>query len=156
VHANIKGCHILDGREQFRGTSPRSRPHSPLPSRYPRLPALHGRVQAPIFDLHPNLPILLRTISLISSMSLQRSEAIPDLLSDPNIVQGPRKRRPTERVLENGDPLARKKAKVPSVSTARNKSPASSVSRIDDVSRDIPLPAGFPKVFGAGDRRGKH
>ncbi|KAH9166197.1 hypothetical protein EDB89DRAFT_2076115 [Lactarius sanguifluus] len=29
-----------------------------------------------------------------------------------DIVQGPRKRRPTERVTENGDPLARKKAKT--------------------------------------------
>ena len=40
-------------------------------------------------------------------MPLERSYAILDL-SDPNIVLGPRKRRPTERVLENGDPLAKK------------------------------------------------
>lgn len=43
-------------------------------------------------------------------MPLERSDAISDL-SDPNIVVGPRKRRPTERLLENGDPLACKKAR---------------------------------------------
>jgi len=46
----------------------------------------------------------------IARMPLQRSDAILDL-SDPNIVLGPRKRRPTERLLENGDPLASKKVK---------------------------------------------
>ena len=51
-------------------------------------------------------------------MPLQRSDAILDL-SDPNIVLGPRKRCPTERLLENGDPLVCKKAKhsLPSVPT---------------------------------------
>ena len=43
-------------------------------------------------------------------MQLERSDAFLDL-SDPNIVVGPRKRRPTERLLENGDPLACKKVK---------------------------------------------
>jgi len=43
-------------------------------------------------------------------MPLERSNAILDL-SDPNIVIGPRKRRPTERLLENGDPLVCKKAR---------------------------------------------
>jgi len=43
-------------------------------------------------------------------MPLERSNALPDL-SDPNIVIGPRKHRPTERLLENGDPLACKKVK---------------------------------------------
>ena len=43
-------------------------------------------------------------------MPLERSNAILDL-SDPNIVIGPRKRRPTERLLENGDPLICKKAR---------------------------------------------
>src|SRR5260221_5075309 len=43
-------------------------------------------------------------------MPLERSDAILDL-SDPNIVMGPRKRRPTERLLDNGDPLVRKKAR---------------------------------------------
>ena len=46
----------------------------------------------------------------ITPMPLERSDAIADF-SDPNIVIGPRKRRPTERVLENGDPLVRKKAR---------------------------------------------
>lgn len=31
--------------------------------------------------------------------------------TDTNIIEGPRKRRATERITENGDPLARKKAK---------------------------------------------
>ena len=43
-------------------------------------------------------------------MPIERSNAIQDL-SDPNLVLGPRKRRATERVLENGDPLAKKKRK---------------------------------------------
>ena len=51
-------------------------------------------------------------------MPLQRSDAILDL-SDPNIVLGPHKRHPTERLLKNGDPLACKKVKhsLPSVPT---------------------------------------
>jgi hypothetical protein len=44
-------------------------------------------------------------------MPLERSDAILDL-SDPNLVLGPRKRRPTERLLENGDPLACKKGRI--------------------------------------------
>jgi hypothetical protein len=44
-------------------------------------------------------------------MPLERCDAIPDL-SDPNIVLGPRKRRPTKRVLENGDLLACKKGRA--------------------------------------------
>jgi len=48
-------------------------------------------------------------------MPLERSGAILGL-SDPNIVLGPRKRRPTERLLENGDPLASKKIRKDNVS----------------------------------------
>lgn len=44
-------------------------------------------------------------------MPLERSDALPEL-TDPNIIVGPRKRRPTERLLENGDPLAHKKART--------------------------------------------
>ena len=42
-------------------------------------------------------------------MPLERTDAILDL-SDPSIVIGPRKRHPTERLLENGDPLVYKRA----------------------------------------------
>jgi len=49
-------------------------------------------------------------------MPLERSDAILDL-SDPNIVLGQRKRRPTERLLENGDPLACKKGRKVLIST---------------------------------------
>ena len=45
----------------------------------------------------------------ITPIPLERSDIILDL-SDPNLAVGPRKRRPTERVLENGGPLVRKKA----------------------------------------------
>lgn len=39
----------------------------------------------------------------------------PSLPNDiPDVVDGPRKRRPTERVTENGDPLVQKKAKTAS------------------------------------------
>ena len=48
------------------------------------------------------------------AMPLQRSDAIANL-SDPNIILGPRKRRPTKRLLENGDPLVYKKAKDNSI-----------------------------------------
>ena len=50
-------------------------------------------------------------------MPLERSDAILDL-SDPNTVLGPRKRRPTERILENGDPLACKRVRKAQASTA--------------------------------------
>ena len=43
-------------------------------------------------------------------MLLERSDAILDL-SDPNVVLGPHKRRPTECLLGNGDPLVCKKKK---------------------------------------------
>src|SRR5260221_1425816 len=53
-------------------------------------------------------------------MPLERSNAILDL-SDPNTVLGPRKRRPTERVLENGDPLACKRVRTAEGSIAADK-----------------------------------
>jgi len=43
-------------------------------------------------------------------MPLERSDAVLDL-SDPNIILGPCKCRPTERVLENRDPLACKRVR---------------------------------------------
>ena len=46
-------------------------------------------------------------------MLLERSDAILNL-SDPNIVLGPRKRYPTECLLENGDLLVCKKARYSS------------------------------------------
>lgn len=57
-------------------------------------------------------------------MPLERSDAFLDL-SDPNIVLGPRKRRATECLLENGDPLAYKKNKADHVSTGMTVSSAS-------------------------------
>jgi len=36
---------------------------------------------------------------------------------DPNIIDGPRKRRPTDRLLENGDPLSHKKTKTTSTTS---------------------------------------
>jgi hypothetical protein len=48
------------------------------------------------------------------AMPLQRSDAITDL-SDPYIILGPRKCHPTERLLENGDPLIYKKARDNSI-----------------------------------------
>ena len=36
----------------------------------------------------------------------------PTPQNDPDVVDGPRKRRPSERVTENGDPLVQKKAKT--------------------------------------------
>ena len=45
---------------------------------------------------------------------------------DRNIVQGPRKRRPTQHLRENGDPLACKKARKNAASTVNNPSTASS------------------------------
>jgi hypothetical protein len=48
-------------------------------------------------------------------MPLERSNAILDL-SNPNIVLGPRKHRPTERLLDNRDPLACKKGRRVTVS----------------------------------------
>jgi len=57
-------------------------------------------------------------------MPLDRADAILDL-SDPNVVLGPRKRRLTERVLENGDPLAHKKArKVSAAVTVSSNAPS--------------------------------
>jgi hypothetical protein len=48
-------------------------------------------------------------------MPLERSDAILDL-SDPHLILGPHKHRPTERLHENGDPLACKKKRKVNVS----------------------------------------
>jgi len=45
-------------------------------------------------------------------MLLERSDAMLNLHSDPNIVLGPCKCHPTECLLKNGDPLANKKARM--------------------------------------------
>ena len=60
-------------------------------------------------------------------MPLERSNAVLDL-SDPNIVLGPRKRRPTERLLENGDPLAPKKKRKDEASPGDTNLAVSNVS----------------------------
>lgn len=57
-------------------------------------------------------------------MPLERSDAILDL-SDPNIVVGPRKHRPTKRLLENGDPQVCKKMRLDHLSTSMTVSTAS-------------------------------
>lgn len=68
-------------------------------------------------------------------MQLERSDAVLDL-SDPNIVLGPRKRRPTERVLENGDPLACKRVRKAYASSVSN----AGVDKEDHTSSLIPPP----------------
>ena len=60
-------------------------------------------------------------------MPLERSDALLDL-SDPNIVLGPRKHHATERLLENGDPLAYKKSKAVSSASADKDNHTSSSS----------------------------
>ena len=60
-------------------------------------------------------------------MPLERSNAVLDL-SDPNIVLGPHKRRPTERLLENGDPLAPKKKRKDEASPGNTDMAVSNVS----------------------------
>jgi hypothetical protein len=62
---------------------------------------------------------------------------------DPHIVDGPRKRRPTERVLENGDPLSHKRSKT----TIGNKS-TTSVNRrasVEDFEETAPAPHPRPR-----------
>jgi hypothetical protein len=67
------------------------------------------------------------------------SSAFPD----PDIVDGPRKRRPTERVLENGDPLSHKRSKT----TTGNKSTASVHRRVsvEDFEEPAPAPRNHPR-----------
>ena len=75
-------------------------------------------------------------------LPLERSDAILDL-SDPNIVLGPCKHHPTERLLENGDPLACKKART-DMSTAMADL---AVSRSSSISRSVhttPMPSSSP------------
>ena len=63
-----------------------------------------------VFELTYMISLYIIVPTNVTPMPLNRSDAIADL-SDPNLVLGPRKRRPTERLLENGDPLVRKKAR---------------------------------------------
>jgi hypothetical protein len=58
---------------------------------------------------------------------------------DPDIVEGPRKRRPTERVLENGDPLSNKRSKT------SNKSSVDQRASIEDVEEPAPAPRSCPR-----------
>jgi hypothetical protein len=57
-------------------------------------------------------PIRLFIRVPILPMPLLSQLSDPQLDDEPNIVRGPRKRRPTERLRENGDPLACKRART--------------------------------------------
>lgn len=62
--------------------------------------------------------------------------------TDPNLAEGPRKRRPTERVIENGDPLVRKRARVATAS--ENKKVSTKVKTVSQqvaISKDVPVRA---------------
>lgn len=61
-------------------------------------------------------------------MPLERCNAVLDL-SDPTIILGPRKCCPTERVLENGDPLASKKKRRDNVSSSNTGVTGSNVTK---------------------------
>lgn len=77
----------------------------------------------------------------------------PATQNNPDIVDGPRKRRPSERVTENGDPHSHKKAKTTASATQnpRNKPAAkNNVTRPTPVNRqasveDVPEPAPAPR-----------
>ncbi|KAF8960089.1 hypothetical protein BDZ97DRAFT_1761045 [Flammula alnicola] len=82
----------------------------------------------------------------------------PDTTSQPHpdVINGPRKRRPSERVTKNGDPLAQKKAKTtfattkkpagrPSASKAPNKATSSRNASIEDVPEPVPAPLVQPR-----------
>ena len=73
-------------------------------------------------------------------MPLERSDAALDL-SDPNVILGPHKRHPTERVLENGDPLACKRARQAKESTAVTVSNARTDKEVRTVRTLTAIPA---------------
>ena len=72
-------------------------------------------------------------------MLLERSDAILDL-SDPNVVLGPRKRRPTERLLGNGDPLVCKKKKKDQGDVSTGVTVSSATDNGNHILSSMPLP----------------
>ena len=70
------------------------------------------------------------------------SDTQPDT-PDPNIVLGPRKRRPTHRLRENGDPLAYKRARkgAPSAAPTASASPALRVHNGGAIGAGVSAPA---------------
>ncbi len=91
-----------------------------------------------------------------------------------NVVDGPRKRRPTERVTENGDPLVQKKAKTmtfgpqkvisantKTTSTQTTKATLSRRASIEDAVEPTPAPGPQPRhpariLEAADDSDGGH
>jgi hypothetical protein len=73
-------------------------------------------------------------------MSSKSSTPAATIQSDPNITVGPRKRLPTQRAIENGDPFARKRAKR---------------TTIEEVNEPVPPPCAQPhnsmRVLEAAD-----
>jgi len=64
-------------------------------------------------------------------------------MSSSDIIDGPRKRRPTERVLENGDPLSHKRTK-----TTSSKSTSSVINRrasVEDFEEPAPPSRSHPR-----------
>ena len=61
-------------------------------------------------------------------------------MSSSDIIDGPRKRRPTERVLENGDPLAHKRTKTTSTSSVINRQ-----ASVEDFEEPAPAPRAHPR-----------
>lgn len=102
-------------------------------SRVRAVPLLVGNCRT----LHPSLRLHAVTVSMPTP---------PDttVQTDPNITEGPRKRRPTERVTENGDPLA-KKARIAAAHRNRKSAKVKTVTQraIED-DHDSPPPPPRP------------
>ncbi|KAH9016963.1 hypothetical protein EDB84DRAFT_1442958 [Lactarius hengduanensis] len=60
------------------------------------------------------------------------------------IIQGPRKRRPTERVTENGDPLAKKAKRTPRTSVNARAVPVTPQTSVEDVPNPTRRPQHLP------------
>ena len=78
-------------------------------------------------------------------MPLQRSDTVLDL-SDPNLVSGPRKRHPTEHVLENGDPLVYKKKKKDQDNVSTGTTVSIATDKGSHTLSSIPLPPPQPPM----------
>jgi len=86
-------------------------------------------------------------------MPLEQSDALLNL-SNPNIIIGPRKCRATERLLENGDPLVRKKNKaVPTGMTVISASADKDKLDNHPLSSKPPLPLTHPTHTAPGPRK---
>jgi hypothetical protein len=118
-----------------------------------RTPSVPSAFKPPLsqFSNQTFFYLLPSIVHRVSSTANANSSTMPQLSvptsagTNPDIVQGPCKRRPTEHVIENGDPLARKKAKMTPRTLVNTRAiPVTPQTSIEEISNVTSRPQHLP------------